>query len=117
MARLGTIVRQRTLWTALVGLAALAFWVVAFGVGWREWILTGPGPGIVAHTSYAGTAAMPWLVVAAILTLTTVVMGVGLAVVRHIVEGTTVRTPPTSDGAPIGELPPGSDDDSDDTAS
>lgn len=78
---------QRKLWAWLVGLAAMAFWVVALGVGIRGWILTDDSLGIVAHTEGFGRDAMPWMIVASILTLTTASMGIGIAVVRHLAEG------------------------------
>jgi hypothetical protein len=84
---------RRTWWTALVGLVALAAWVVAFGVGWRAWILAGSKAGIVAHVDAAGVAAGPWMILAALLTLTAVVMAVGIAVVRHLVDGPVESVP------------------------
>lgn len=99
---------RRNWWTALVGMSALATWVVAFGVGWRAWILRGPDVGVVAHVDAAGAAAAPWMIVAAVLTLTTVVMGIGVALVRHLVDG-PVRTEPTlptlEEREPLPELP------------
>lgn len=79
--------RQRHLWTVLLGLAALAFWVVGLGSGWRGWILTGRNFGIVAHAQGFGVEAYIWWIPASVLTLATVVMAVGVAVVRHLVEG------------------------------
>jgi hypothetical protein len=99
MSRGTSFLTRRTWWVAAVALVALAFWVVAFGVGWRAWILTGPRPGIVAHTAEAGLAAAPWMTVAATLTLMTAVMGVGLALVRHLVDG------PVEVDEPLEELP------------
>ena len=43
MSRNGSFLAQRTLWTAIVGLAAAAFWVVAVGVGPRDGGLQGRG--------------------------------------------------------------------------
>lgn len=86
MSRQGVVLGRRTLWTGLVGLAALSFWVVAIGVGWRAWLLTGPDFGIVGHVDAFGQQAAPWGIVAAILTLTTAVMGVGTALTRHVVD-------------------------------
>lgn len=77
---------QRQLWAWLVGLAAVAFWVVALGVGLRGWILTDDSLGIVAHTEGFGRDAMPWMVVASILTLTAASMGVGIAIVRRLAD-------------------------------
>ncbi len=93
MSVISSLLGRRTWWTALVGLVALATWVVAFGVGWRAWILTGPDFGIVAHVSAAGVDAGPWMIVAAILTLTTVVMGIGVSLVRHLVDGPRESVP------------------------
>lgn len=79
--------RQRHLWTVLMGLAALAFWVVGIGAGWRGWILTGRNFGIVAHAQGFGFEAYIWWIPASVLTLATAVMAVGVALVRHLVEG------------------------------
>lgn len=87
MSGVMSLLGRRTLWTAAMGVLALAFWVVAFGVGWRAWLLTGPDLGIVAHVDAFGLQAAPWGIVAATLTLTTVVMGVGTAITRHLVDG------------------------------
>lgn len=106
MSRLGAVLGRRTLWTTLVGLVALAFWVVAFGVGWRAWLLTGPDLGIVAHVDAFGLQAAPWGIVAAILTLTTVVMGVGTAVTRHLVDGVAVRQPMARSELAAASAPP-----------
>ena len=78
---------QRKYWVGLLGLVSLAFWVVAAGVGARGWILTGDESGIVAHVMSFGVDAAPWMITAAILTMTTALMGVGLAIVRRIAEG------------------------------
>jgi hypothetical protein len=108
MSVISSLLSRRTWWTALIGLSALATWVVAFGVGWRAWILTGPDLGIVAHVTAVGVDAAPWMIVAAILTLTTVVMGIGVSLVRHLVDGPVASLPtlPTLDERePQAELP------------
>ncbi len=108
MSVISSLLGRRTWWTALVGLAALATWVVAFGVGWRAWILRGSEVGIVAHVDAVGVAAGPWMIVAAILTLTTVVMGIGVSLVRHLVDGPVESLPtlPTlEEPEPEPELP------------
>jgi hypothetical protein len=102
MARGRSVLLQRRLWTALVALAALAFWVAGTGVGWRAWILTGPRPGIVAHTEAFGLAAAPWWIVASVLSLMTVVMGIGVSLTRHLVDGKVEPVPPVE---PVPELP------------
>lgn len=108
MSVISSLLSRRTWWTALIGLAALATWVVAFGVGWRAWILTGSQFGIVAHVAAVGVDAGPWMTVAALLTLTTVVMGIGVSLVRHLVDGPveSVPTLPTlEEREPLPELP------------
>lgn len=105
MSRNGSFLAQRTLWTASVGVAAAAFWVVAVGVGWRAWLMTPDYLGIVGHVDAVGTQAAPWATVAAILTLTTVVMGIGTAITRHLVDAPALRpaaeTRPAVDPAPV----------------
>jgi hypothetical protein len=91
MSRNGSFLAQRTLWTAIVGLAAAAFWVVAVGVGWRAWLMAPPNLGIVGHVDAVGVQAASWATVAAILTLTTVVMGIGTAITRHLVDAPALR--------------------------
>ncbi|MEZ5310706.1 MAG: hypothetical protein R2735_08980 [Microthrixaceae bacterium] len=78
------LVKQRRFWTVIVGLFALASTVVAIGVGARAWILADINSGIVAHAAAFGEGASVWIITAAVLLLTTVVMGVGTSVVRHL---------------------------------
>lgn len=84
--------KQRLLWTGLVGAAALAFWVVGIGAGWRAWIL-GIDGGIVAKAQQFGTDAHIWWIPATVLTLTAVMMGLGTAVVRHLAVADATGTP------------------------
>lgn len=108
MSGAASVLARRNWWTVLIGLVAAATWVVAVGVGWRAWILRGSEVGIVAHVDAVGVAAGPWMVVAAILTLTTVVMGIGVSIVRHLVDGPveSVPTLPTlEEQEPLPELP------------
>lgn len=79
--------KSRTLWVALVGFAALGFWVVGLGAGMRGWILTDGERGIVAHAQGFGEMAFIWWTPATIITLTTVVMALGISLVRHLVDG------------------------------
>lgn len=88
MDRTTPIWKQRAVWTGLVGLAALAFWVVGIGAGWRAWIL-GVDAGIVAKAQQFGTDAHIWWIPAAILTLTAVTMATGIAIVRQLAGGVT----------------------------
>lgn len=80
MDRTRPMLRRPTTWVVVVGLAAAAFWIVAIGVGSRAWILVGGDVGIVAHVDAFGLRAAPWGIVAAILTLTAVVVWVGAVV-------------------------------------
>lgn len=90
------LVKQRRFWTVIVGLFALASTVVAIGVGARAWILADINSGIVAHAAAFGEGASVWIITAAVLFLTTVVMGVGTSVVRHLaVQGDEVEATPT----------------------
>ena len=90
---------QRRLWTTALGVLAAAFWIVALGVGLRGWLTLGPQPGIVGHATEFGQQAAPYMVTAAILTMTTAVLGVGTALVRHLVDGrTTVGSASAGDG-------------------
>lgn len=84
--------KQRQIWTILVALVALAFWVVGLGAGWRGWVLTPFDQGIVAHAQGFGVEAFIWWVPATIISLTAVIMAIGVSVVRHLVQGPT-RTP------------------------
>lgn len=111
-----SVLMQRTLWTVPIALVAIAFWVVGIGVGWRAWLMIGPDLGIVGHTDAFGRSASMWFIVAAILTLTTVVMGVGVAILRHVVDATVESSPVLETVAvveavpelePIPELEPG----------
>lgn len=93
MARRTPLIQQRWLWTALVGGAAAAFWVVGLGVGWRAWILAPTAGGIVAHAQAFGTDASLYWIPASVLTLTAAVMAIGLSVVRHLVDGPVDSVP------------------------
>jgi hypothetical protein len=95
MARGPSVMSQRRVWALLVGAIGLLCWVVAIGVGARAWILVEGGRGIVAHVEAFGRDAMPWMITGAILLLTAAVMGVGIAVVRHLTERTGTPTLPT----------------------
>lgn len=80
---------------ALFGLGALAFWVVGVGAGWRAWILLDdldPGRGMVAHAQAFGTDASVWWVPATVLTLTTVLIVIAVAVQRHLAAGREERS-------------------------
>lgn len=85
--------KRRQLWTIVMGLAALAFWVVGIGAGARGWILSADSGGIVSHAQGFGTAAYVWWIPASVLTLTTVVMAIGLSIVRHLVDGPVEVSP------------------------
>lgn len=87
MARTTPFWKQRQMWTIIVGLVALAFWVVGVGAGWRGWVLTPWDQGIVAHAQGFGVEAYIWWIPATVISLTAVVMAIGIAVVRHLVEG------------------------------
>lgn len=78
---------QRWLWTAAVGVVAAVFWIAALGVGLRGWLTLGPRPGLVGHVTEFGERAAPYMITASVLTLTTALMGVGTALVRHLVDG------------------------------
>ena len=86
MASSVPIWKQRRLWTAAMALAALAFWVVGLGAGMRGWILAPNDGGIVAHAQSFGEDAYIWWIPATVLTLTAVMMAMGTAIVRHLVE-------------------------------
>lgn len=100
-----SVVARRNWWTALVGLGALATWIVAIGVGARAWILEREPVGIVAHVDAVGASAGPWMTLAAILTLTTVVMGLGVSLVRHLVDGPVASTPSLPEVEEVPALP------------
>ncbi len=87
MAESAPIWKQRQLWTGVMALAALAFWVVGLGAGWRGWILGPNEGGIVAHAQAFGFEAYIWWIPATVLTLTTVLMAIGISIVRHLVDG------------------------------
>lgn len=98
MVKRGPWWRERTVWTMLVGLVAAAFWIVGFGAGWRGWILAPTERGLVAHAQSFGVEAAIWWVPASVLTLTTALLAIGVAVMRHLTEGVAVieapETPP-----------------------
>ncbi len=109
---------QRRVWIAAMGIAAIAFWIVGLGVGWRAWILAPPTTGIVAHSLAFGADAAVFWIPASVLTLTTAVMAIGLSVVRHLVDGRVDVRPDTpvsaelsvhSLGPGFAELPPEKD--------
>lgn len=79
--------KQRQVWVAVVALAAIAFWVVGLGAGWRGWILTPTDTGIVAHAQGFGQEAFIWWMPATVISLTAVVMAVGVSIVRHLIDG------------------------------
>lgn len=76
--------KQPQLWTAVMGLAALAFWIVGLGAGLRGWILEDDDLGIVAHAQAFGVEASAWWTPATVLTMTTVMMALGTAIIRHL---------------------------------
>jgi hypothetical protein len=96
--------------------AALAFWIVGLGVGWRAWILTPSTTGIVAHTQAFGADASAFWIPATVLTLTTAVMAIGLSVVSHLVDDRgdarpdVAESPSHSPGSTPAELSPAKDD-------
>lgn len=85
MERDQSVFNQRAYWAGAVGIVALAFWIVGVGVGARAWILTDGSRGLVAHVESFGRDATVWFITASVLTMTTVLMAVGIAVVRHLV--------------------------------
>jgi hypothetical protein len=103
MAKGRSVVAERRIWVLLVGLVALAFWVVALGVGLRAWFVLGPQPGLVGHVSAFGDAAAPWMIVASVLTLTTALLGIGHAIVRHLVDGPVVTQETLPERKPLPE--------------
>lgn len=68
----------------LVGVAALAFWVVGMAAGIRGWILTEDDVGIVAHSQGFGNLAFVWWVPAAILTLTMAAAAIASPFLRRL---------------------------------
>jgi len=110
MERRTPIWLQRQVWTSVVALAALAFWVVGVGAGWRGWVLTPSGRGIVGHAQGFGAEAYIWWVPATVLTLTTVLMTIGISVVRHLVDAlkaeTAPKAEPLTEQAPLTEEEP-----------
>lgn len=106
MARSTPWWKQRHIWTAIVALAALAFWVVGLGAGWRGWVLTPFDQGIVAHAQGFGVEAYIWWVPATIITLTAVVMAVGVSVVRHLAGVSTTASPGLEPVEPLEPLEP-----------
>lgn len=81
--------KRRLVWAAVVGLGALAFWVVGLGTGMRGWILSDDARGIVAHAQAFGEQAYIWWIPATVIGLTAVVMASGASIVRHLVDGPT----------------------------
>lgn len=77
--------KQRVLWTWIVGVVAAVFWIVGIGCGWRAVLMYDPERGIVAKANEFGQAAAAWWTPAAVLTLTVAVMGIGIAIIRHLV--------------------------------
>ena len=94
MAKSTPLWKQRYVWAVLVGLASLSAWIVGLGAGMRAWILTREDLGIVAHAQAFGEDANIWWIPASILTLTAVVIGIGTAVVHHLVDGPVTTLPP-----------------------
>lgn len=90
-------------WTLVVFLAAIAFWVVGIGAGWRGWLLVdndGVSRGIVAHAQAFGVEAYVWWIPAAVLTLTTWVVSFGVAHIDHLLlpQGPSALVPPLPTG-------------------
>lgn len=98
--------KQRQIWTILVALVALAFWVVGLGAGWRGWVLTPFDQGIVAHAQGFGVEAYIWWIPATIISLTAVMMAIGISVVRHLVDGPTRALPELERFEPLEPLEP-----------
>lgn len=106
MARRQSVLAQRTLWIGGVALVAAAFWIVALGVGLRAWLTLGATQGIVGHAGAFGDAAAPYMITASVLTLTMAVLGVGLALVRHLVDGPVTVSEPLEPLETLPELEP-----------
>lgn len=87
MSGIRSVMFQRTYWALAVALVAAAFWVVGILAGIRGWLMTEKPYGIGGSVQEFGEAATVWWVPGSVLTLTAVVMGVGIAVVRHVVDG------------------------------
>lgn len=100
-----SLVAQRRVWTIAVGLLSAAFWIVALGVGLRAWLVLGSRPGIVGHATEFGQKAAPYMITASVLTATTAIMGVGAAVVRHLVDGPVEVLEPKEQREPVPTLP------------
>lgn len=108
----GSLLTRRVLWERLVALVGFGFWVIGIGCGWRGVILHAPDKGIVAKAQEFGSAAVVWWTPASVLTLTVVVMGIGIALVRHIVDRDGPSSAPAAVSQPeLPELPPGEVDD------
>lgn len=75
---------QRLVWTRLLAVVTFGFWLVGVGCGARGVILHAPDKGIVAKAHEFGVAAQAWWIPAAVLTLTVVVMGIGVSLARHL---------------------------------
>lgn len=86
----GSLIAQRMVWTRVLAIVTFGFWLVGVGCGWRGVILNAPDKGIVAKAYEFGAAAQPWWIPAAVLTLTVVVMGIGVSLARHLSD----RVPP-----------------------
>lgn len=111
-------------WTVLLALAAVAFWVVGVGAGWRGWLLVdddGVGRGIVAHAQAFGIEAAVWWIPAAVLTLTTWVVSFGVVLVDLIRGRSPALIPPVpptpTSGSPAEEDMEASGADTPDSAS
>ena len=116
MASRTPIWKQRQLLTVVMALAALAFWVVGLGAGWRGWILAPNDGGIVAHAQAFGFEAYIWWIPATVLTLTTMLMAIGIAIIRHLVDGPVEIVPEQEtlpELEPLPEEEPVSEDDGD----
>ncbi len=74
----------------VVATVAAVFWIVGIGCGWRGVLLLEGRTGIVGKAQAFGDGAVVWWVPAAVLTLTVAAMGIGIAVVRHLLELTEV---------------------------
>jgi len=84
-------------WTVLLALAAVGFWVVGLGAGWRGWLLVdndGVSRGVVGHAQAFGYEAAVWWIPAAVLTLTTWVVSFGVVVVDRLREDASWPVPP-----------------------
>ncbi len=102
---------SRRLWTWVVAVVAVVFWLIGAVGGWRARLIVadgGNGRGPVGQLQAFGEAATAWWVPAAVLTLTVVLLGVGTAIVRILVDGPPSVAPidETAPGGVAGRLPP-----------